>query len=374
MTLSILNGFLIFSIIQAYLFAGLFTSKKRRTSADLVMVSWLLLFSVHSFLILVNLNNDNSKLFQTIPVNLTLLYGPVLLIYVYLLRSKINERKRILLWHFAPFLFFLLLTFLFFNNATFHKILALSGAVSGLLYCLFTLFLLKDHKKQIVDLFSSTKGISLNWIGKLVKVVVVIWLGVFILVILKQIFRIEIPLVWFFIAIPLFITYIGYHGLKQQVVFHFVPIEENRSNQTETDVENALANKKQTLLVDSSYKKSSLQKKDMKRIFNSLENAMINEKLFLQTNLSLQELSDNVKIPQHHITQTLNIYKRQSFYDYVNAYRVEAFIKKLKNGGADNFSLLGIAFDCGFNSKSSFNRVFKNTTGKSPSEFKKSVS
>ena len=134
MTLSILNGFLIFSIIQAFLFAGLFTSKKRRTSADLVMVSWLLLFSVHSFLILVNLNNENSKLFQTIPVNLTLLYGPVLLIYVNLLRSKTNERKRILLWHFAPFLFFLLLTFLFFNNATFHRILALSGAVSGLLY------------------------------------------------------------------------------------------------------------------------------------------------------------------------------------------------------------------------------------------------
>lgn len=360
--------------MQAFLFAGLFASKKRRISADLVMVSWLLLFSVHSFLILVNLNNENSKLFQIIPVNLTLLYGPVLLIYVNVLRSKTNERKRILLWHFAPFLFFLLLTFLFFNNATFHRILALSGAVSGLLYCLFTLFLLKDHKKQIVDLFSSIKGISLNWIGKLVKVVVVIWLGVFILVILKQIFQIEIPLVWFFIVIPLFITYIGYHGLKQQVIFHFVPIEENRNNQTETDVENPLANKKQTLLVDSSYKKSSLQKKDMKRIFNSLENAMRTEKMFLQTNLSLQELSNNVKIPQHHITQTLNIYKRQNFYDYVNAYRVEAFIKNLKNGDADNFSLLGIAFDSGFNSKSSFNRVFKNTTGKSPSEFKKSVS
>ena len=112
----------------------------------------------------------------------------------------------------------------------------------------------------------------------------------------------------------------------------------------------------------------------MKRIFNSLENAMRTEKMFLQTNLSLQELSNNVKIPQHHITQTLNIYKRQNFYDYVNAYRVEAFIKNLKNGDADNFSLLGIAFDSGFNSKSSFNRVFKNTTGKSPSEFKKSVS
>ncbi len=371
MTLSILNGFLIFSIIQAFIFAGLFSSKKCRTAADMVMVSWLLLFSVHSFLILVNLNNENSNFFQIIPVNLTLLYGPVLLTYVNELRSKTNEKKIILLWHFAPFFIFSVLTFLFFNNTSFHRILALSGAVSGLLYCIITLLALKDHKKQIVDLFSNTKGISLNWIGKLVNGVVIIWVGVFILVILKQIFQIEIPLNWFFIAIPLFISFIGYHGFKQQVVFHFVPNEDNHNNQTEIKVENTSINKEQILRVDSSYKKSSLQEKDMERIFKSLENTMKTEKLFLQANLSLQVLSENIKIPQHHITQTLNIYKRQNFYDYVNAYRVEAFINKLQNGDANNFSLLGIAFDSGFNSKSSFNRVFKNITGKSPSEFKK---
>jgi AraC-like DNA-binding protein len=81
----------------------------------------------------------------------------------------------------------------------------------------------------------------------------------------------------------------------------------------------------------------------------------------------------DVQIPQHHITQTLNIYKEKSFYDYINAYRVEAFINKLQKGDSDKFSLLGLAFDCGFNSKSSFNRVFKNITGKSPSEFKKTL-
>jgi len=371
MTLSILNGFLIFSIIQAFLFAGLFSSKKCRTSADMIMVSWLLLFSLHSFLILVNLNNENSQLFQILPVNLTLLYGPVLLTYVNELRSKTNDNKRFLLWHFSPFFVFLALTFLFFDNSSFYRILALSGAVSGLLYCIITLFILKDHKKHIVNLFSNIKGISLNWIGKLVNGVVIIWIVVFILVILKQIVQIEIPLNWFFVAIPLFISYIGYHGFKQQVVFQFVHNEGYRNNQTEIEVENPFIKQEQTRLDDSSYKKSSLQEKDMEQIFKSLENTMKTEKLFLQANLNLQELSENVKIPQHHITQTLNKYKRQNFYDYVNAYRVEAFINKLKFGDADNFSLLGIAFDCGFNSKSSFNRVFKNITGKSPSEFKK---
>ncbi len=369
MTLSILNGFLIFSIIQAFLFAGLFSSKKCRTSADMIMVSWLLLFSLHSFLILVNLNNENLQLFQIIPVNLTLLYGPVLLIYVNELRSKSNHKKRFLMWHFAPFFVYLSLTFLFFDSPLFQKILSLSGAISGLLYCIITLLILKEHKNQIINLFSNTKGISLNWIEKLVNGVVIIWVVVFILVILKKIVQTEITMSWFFGAIPIFISYIGYHGFKQQVIFQFVHNEGNGNNQTE--IENQLINQEQTRPNNLSYEKSSLKEKDMELIFKLLENVMQNEKLFLQASLSLQQLSENVKTPQHHITQTLNIYKRQSFYDYVNAYRVEAFINKLQNGDAENYSLLGIAFDCGFNSKSSFNRVFKNITGKSPSEFKK---
>jgi len=373
MTLSILNGFLIFSIIQAFLFAGLFSSKKYRITADMIMVTWLLLFSVHSFLILVNLNNDNSQFLKIISINLTLLYGPVLFNYVNELRSKSNDRKRFLLWHFTPFFIFLSLTFLFFDNSSFHRILALSGAVSGLLYCIITLLALKDHKKQIVDLFSNIKGISLNWIGKLVNGVVIIWGGVFILVILKQIVRIEIPLNWFFVVIPLFISYIGYHGFKQRVIFQFVTNEGNYKSNTKFEAENAPIGREQKLLIDSSYKKSSLQEKDMVRIFKSIENSMKTDSLFLQENLSLQDLSENVKIPQHHITQTLNIYKEISFYDYINAYRVEAFINKLQKGDSDKFSLLGLAFDCGFNSKSSFNRVFKNITGKSPSEFKKTL-
>ena len=273
------------------------------------------------------------------------------------------------MWHFAPFFVYLSLTFLFFDSPLFQKILSLSGAISGLLYCIITLLILKEHKNQIINLFSNTKGISLNWIEKLVNGVVIIWVVVFILVILKKIVQTEITMSWFFGAIPIFISYIGYHGFKQQVIFQFVHNEGNGNNQTE--IENQLINQEQTRPNNLSYEKSSLKEKDMELIFKLLENVMQNEKLFLQASLSLQQLSENVKTPQHHITQTLNIYKRQSFYDYVNAYRVEAFINKLQNGDAENYSLLGIAFDCGFNSKSSFNRVFKNITGKSPSEFKK---
>jgi len=253
------------------------------------------------------------------------------------------------------------------------KHLSLSGAISGLLYCIITLLALKEHKKQITNLFSNIKGISLSWIGKLVNGIFIIWVVAFILVILRVIVQIEITLSWFFVSIPFFISYIGYHGFTQQVIFQLDNNEGTLNNQAEIVVENQHINKEQAQLNDSSYKKSGLQEKDMERIFIALENSMKTDSLFLQENLSLQDLSENLKIPQHHITQTLNIYKGLSFYDYINAYRVEAFINKLQKGDSDKFSLLGIAFDCGFNSKSSFNRVFKNITGKSPSAFKKTL-
>ncbi len=70
----------------------------------------------------------------------------------------------------------------------FNILLAFSGAISGLVYCLLTLSKIKNHKNHIAHVFSSIKGVSLNWINKLVKGIVGIWFGVFVLVVLKQIF------------------------------------------------------------------------------------------------------------------------------------------------------------------------------------------
>lgn len=368
---SILNGFLIFSIIQAFLFAGLFVSKRNRSSADYTITFLLLLFAVHSFLILVNLNNDYTALFRIIPITLTLLYGPLLLVYVNTLRSEASKTKSTIFLHLIPFLIFLLLTVFFSDNHSFQKILSVSGAVSGLMYCLLTLFLISKHEKQIVDLFSTTKGVSLNWLKKLVIGIVLIWAGVFILVFLKQVFQINIFLNWFFILIPLFISYIGYHGLKQQVIIQVAQVDEDKIY---SEIIAIHTPDKQLYDIDSSYKKSGLLNQDMEKIFSSLELLMKTDKLYLESNLNLQDLAEKANFPQHHITQTLNSFAKQSFYDYINSYRVNEFIQKLKNGDTNNFSLLGIAFDCGFNSKSSFNRIFKNSTGQSPSEYKNSLS
>ncbi len=371
MTQSILNGFLIFSIVQVFIFLGLLATKKNKLLADFAMLLWLFLFAVHSLLILINLNVESSVIFRIIPVNLTLLYGPLLLFYVNMFWKSNNRFKSSSFLHIIPFVVFFVLTFIFFSNNFFQKVLSISGAVSGVTYCLLTLFYSQKYEANIVDLCSTTKGISLAWINKMIIAILLVWTVVFILIVTKQLFQLNINLSWFFILIPFFISYIGYHGLKQQIIFQNTsPIENNLKFKTKEISGNTVTENNHKV----SYEKSGLSGQDMKRVFNILEHFMKTNKLYLIPNLTLRDLSNKVQIPQHHITQTLNSFAKKNFYDYINSYRVNEFIHKLKKGDNDNFSLLGIAFDCGFNSKSTFNRIFKKTTGFSPSEYKKSLS
>ena len=374
MSLSILNGFLIFSVIQSFLFASLFHSKKQRIKADQIMVMLLLVFAIHSFLILVNLNNPSSKFLNILPISLTLLYGPLLFLYISSISSELKNLRKSVVWHFIPFIVFSIMSSLCFEADIFLKIIAVSGVVSGVTYCVFTYHLLKKHKQLIAEQFSHVEKISLNWVSKLVTGILFIWSGVVVLVVLNRILNISVSLNWFFLCIPLFISYIGYYGLKQQIIFTNVQFENYTKNEAvpkNLKQQNNGGFKKGN---EKSYKKSVLCPNDMEMIYKSLENVMQTQKLYLLPTLSLKELSEASSIAQHHITQTLNEYASVNFYDYTNAYRVATFKKKLQQGDAEKFSLLGIAFDCGFNSKSSFNRIFKNSTGQSPSEYKKSIS
>ncbi len=367
MTQSILNGLLIFSIVQVFIFLGLLTTKKNRMFADFLMMLWLLLFAVHSLSILINLNLTSALIFRVLPVNLTLLYGPLLLLYVNMLRKTKNSLAGSSFLHTIPFVLFFFLTFMFYNNSAFQKILSISGAVSGMTYCILTFFYVRQHEKEIVNLCSTTKYLSLAWLNKLLIGIAVVWTAAFLLIISQQVFQININLTWFFILIPFCISYIGYHGLKQQIVFQDTSlVESNPKLKTNEIYRNTTIGNKH----NRTYEKSGLSEQTMKNVFNTLEYFMKTDKLYLIPNLSLRDLATKTQIPQHHITQTLNSFAKKNFYDYINDYRVNEFIDKLKKGDADNFSLLGIAFDCGFNSKSTFNRIFKKITGLSPSEYK----
>lgn len=122
------------------------------------------------------------------------------------------------------------------------------------------------------------------------------------------------------------------------------------------------------------YKNSNLNPALIEQYKSDLIRSMEMDKLYLNGKLSIHDVSSSLTIPRQYISEVLNVHMDTSFQDFINQYRVEEFIKRLKNDQNDHFTLLGIATDVGFNSKSSFNATFKKFKGLTPTEFKKSLS
>lgn len=94
---------------------------------------------------------------------------------------------------------------------------------------------------------------------------------------------------------------------------------------------------------------------------------METEKPYTNPKLTLSDLAASLNISVNHLSQIINQNEKMNFHDFVNKYRVEEFIK---NASANrNFSILAHALDAGFNSKSSFNNVFKKHKGITPSNY-----
>ena len=100
---------------------------------------------------------------------------------------------------------------------------------------------------------------------------------------------------------------------------------------------------------------------------------METEKIYLDSDLSLSQLAEKIDVSTNQLSMLLNEYIGKNFYDYINNFRVEEVKRRLKNPSYEKQTLSSIGGDCGFNSKSAFNRIFKNLTGKTPSEFQNSL-
>ena len=121
------------------------------------------------------------------------------------------------------------------------------------------------------------------------------------------------------------------------------------------------------------YKNSNLNDETISKYKTALINAMQIDKIYLDGKLSIQDVSDKLNIPRQYISEVLNEHMNTNFQDFINEYRVEEFVNRLKNDQNNNLTLLGIATDVGFNSKSSFNATFKKFKGLTPTQFKKNL-
>jgi AraC-like DNA-binding protein len=122
---------------------------------------------------------------------------------------------------------------------------------------------------------------------------------------------------------------------------------------------------------EKKYERSTLTPERSQRYLRRLQDAMEIEKVYTDGTLTLQKLAAKLSIPAQHLSQVVNEQLNQNILDYLNTQRVEEAKRRLLDPARKHLSILAIAEEVGFNSKSSFNSVFKKHTNITPSEFRK---
>jgi len=161
---------------------------------------------------------------------------------------------------------------------------------------------------------------------------------------------------------------LGYLGLRRPEVLTGVKETPDVAAATEAHGANSDANGDPPA---KKYEKSTLTPERAERYLTRLLKHMETEKPYVDGELTLPKLAERLSIPPQHLSQTINERLQQNFFDFVNTYRVEEAKRRLLDPARQHYSVLAIAEEVGFNSKSAFNSVFKKHVRMTPSEFRK---
>jgi AraC-like DNA-binding protein len=118
------------------------------------------------------------------------------------------------------------------------------------------------------------------------------------------------------------------------------------------------------------YKRSGLSDELADEIGKKLKDFMASEKPYLDNDLTMQKLADRMNVSNHNLSEVINSKLNLSYYEFINNYRVEEFKNRIADPESERYNLISIAFDSGFQSKGTFNSIFKKFTGMTPSEYK----
>ena len=167
---------------------------------------------------------------------------------------------------------------------------------------------------------------------------------------------------WADALIVLFIYSVAIAQWRNPQLFRVIPAKQNKDDLIFSDNATQQNEKPANQALDSATRANLLK---------LTNDHMAAEQSYLNPNLTLGELANGVGVSTHHLSEVLNQEAGKNFYNYVNEYRIEYVVNKLKQG--DNRKILDLAFEAGFSSKSTFNAVFKLFLGQTPTQFKQSL-
>jgi len=359
-------------IVLSFFLGILLFSKKDKVLTDNILSLWLVTIGIHLTGYFLNYKGywDIYPHLIGITAPLPFLYGPFLYLYVlYSIKSK-NQLQKLDYLHFAPALisYLYMIPFYFFYSAeekvkvdkgvindfsVFSYIILIGFIISGIGYSVLSYRKLVKREKLVEENFSNSNRINLSWLRFAILGIISVFITVALVSVFRELLSFQFPFnadILFYSIIVSFVVYIGYSGIRQQDLFKNTAIKEEELVKTESE-----------------YKKSSLKLDVATKKHDELLELMKEEKPFLNPKLTLTELAQSLSISNNHLSQIINQYQEVNFHDFVNKYRVEEFIQNAQSN--KSFSLLGHAFDSGFNSKSTFNSVFKKFKSVTPSQY-----
>ena len=115
------------------------------------------------------------------------------------------------------------------------------------------------------------------------------------------------------------------------------------------------------------------ESKETTQLKEQLHEIVVTQELYKEEDISLTNLAQKMQISERRLSELFNRELHTSFYDYINQCRVNAFKERIKQGGNEHLKLIAIAYESGFRSKATFNRIFKKYTGLTPSQYRKMI-
>lgn len=358
-------------IIMVGIFQGLFLAitlqliSNSNRKANIILSIILVLAMLMLYGRYVYSRHFNNEIFQWSLVvdSIVFLFGPLMYLYIKRLLFKEYKIKFTTLFHSIPFLLWLsyalILLFKFSPNEFLNyyldghltiafDIVSVSMMVLNCAYLILSVMLVKRFRRkerQIIS-FEQSPIFYLNAFLIAFSFCLAAWIFGYLN---RVLFDSLIPyfsyeIIW--IAIPMFIYVIGYFSLKQPALFRVHDSKEM-----------------------SLQRKNRLSERDAILLKENLDNLIIDHKIYLQSDLTLVDVSERLETSTHNVSWLLNNVYRTTFYDFINGYRIQEFIHKIENNEHQKLTILALSYDVGFNSKSTFNKAFKLNMKDTPSNF-----
>lgn len=355
-------------ILVVFLFSGKKGNKKANRLLGLLLFCFLSSIGHYLFYSRFNtyfpLANKIAEPFQ-------FMFGPLLFFYVKKLTNPEYKLYKRYIFHIIPFACSLLTVYMLngfsekispalFSNicialwiAMFFHLWIYLAAIYRYIY---------QYRKMVKKAFSSIHKINLSWITFFISGLALFY--AFYLIFLPVLFHLPDQSIYFnkiaIAALALLIIFIGYKGLFQPVIFYGKALEEVIE----------LNDKSATAAQKSKYIKSTLTPEYISSSFKKIREIIQTQTLFKNSELDLTDLADASGFSVHNISQIINLGSGKNFYDFINSYRVNEVIKLLSDPmHIEKYTILSMALDAGFKSKSTFNKYFKETTGQTPSQY-----